>query len=173
MSTIAPTWFQSSARPFARRFISLYSPETPLNRYLEHIRRIYTAPRTHPRRRATRPISLQPPPPPTPIIRPRHLSRLYLRVARTKSQVASTRRSSPSKSSRRRAVGRTGPPSSFPSPLPPLFYCRCARRDKFPRIYRPVEKRETSAREYYSRHAAVIPPCSAPRFAVGIADGRI
>lgn len=32
MSIIAPTW------SLARRFISLYSPETPLNRYLEYIR---------------------------------------------------------------------------------------------------------------------------------------
>lgn len=54
-----------------------------------------------------------------------------------------------------------------PLPLPPtVLLCRCERRDKFPRIYSSVEKRKTPAREYYSRHAAVIPPCNVPPFVV-------
>lgn len=54
---------------------------------------------------------------------------LYLRVARTKSEVASTWRSSSSKSSRRRAGGRTDGQTDRLGPLSstPLFYCVVAR----------------------------------------------
>lgn len=113
MSIIAPTWY--SPPSLAHRFISLYSPETPLNRYLEHIWG-FIAPRTRPPLVGGPPTDLVTTPFP-----PYHASApfvpsLYLRVVHTKSEVASTRRSSSSKSSRRQAGERTDLPLFSLSP---------------------------------------------------------
>lgn len=118
MSIIAATWF-SPPSP-ARRFISLYSPETPLNRYLEHIRGIYTAPGTP--ASSGHSISLQPPFPPLSYVRA--IYPVSTCTSLTKSEVASTRHSSSSKSSRRRAAGGRSDPLSLSLRL---FYCVVAR----------------------------------------------
>lgn len=120
MSIIAATWF-SPPSP-ARRFISLYSPETPLNRYLEHIRGIYIAPGTP--ASAGHSTDLVTTPSCTPIVRPCHLSRLYLRIAHKKRSGVNAFKLVKKLAPASGGTDRRAPsPSSLP---PPVLLCRCA-----------------------------------------------
>lgn len=103
----------------ARRLISLYSPETLSNRYLGHIRGFISRLESPRRWRGTRSISLQPP-----LSYVRAIYPAFTCVAHTKSEMASTWRSSSSKSSRRRAGEWM---DRLPLPLTPWFYCVVAR----------------------------------------------
>lgn len=124
--------------------------------------RIYTAPIEH-CRRATRPGPVTIPI----VLTRRHLSRLYLCVARTdtKSKVSINGGGKEGAKGRGREKGGCSSRSSKSSPGRTAAHlsCRCSRRDKFPRIYSRAEKRRYSRERVYS--ACVLPEICGSRFA--------